>query len=255
MKSGPEGPGNLGRTTQGAFRERGMWLLPGATKMSGSTGVRVRRAGFSVASDDGSQPMTTTPSTTHSSPQTTTQPEPQPDPSALDVLDALTDWAETERRALKPDATTAEKVIALRRCGGAARRRLVRHFIATGDLEAEVFAQMAVDPLSEIRVMLARYASIPLEIMEILSRDRSFMVRGYLASHPECPPSVYRRLLTDPVDDVRIEIAQRDLPPDDVERLVNDPSSQVRRWVAERDDLTPDQIRRLADDASPLVPR
>jgi len=87
------------------------------------------------------------------------------------------------------------------------------------------------------------------EVLEKLSSDKSYIVRGMVASSLSTPPEVLERLSSDEFDHVREAVAENPSTPSDaLMKLSSDEFSHVREAVAENPSTTLGVLIKLSDD-------
>jgi hypothetical protein len=262
MKSGPQGPSNLGRTTQGAPHTSGMWLPNRSNKAVRLAGLCGDTFGYPRHADEENAMSTSTlPITSH---------------DLTEILDALTDWRSIVQRANRNGATRSEVLAGLRSSEVADRKMIARRVTRLKNCDPQILAVIAADAEKAIRILAARYTGTPNSILEDLASDDHLSVRSAVANNPTTSLRVLRLLSAHPDDTTRARVASRHLgtpeerialaaatqspgshtdfglPLTILNALAADPATSVRAAIAQR--FLPSDISvRLANDADAEV--
>ncbi|WP_327104212.1 hypothetical protein [Nonomuraea glycinis] len=142
---------------------------------------------------------------------------------------------------------------------------------ARTDLPAQVYSQLAEDPIPWVRATLADNPSISENLIRTLATDRSHDVQRRLAHHPELPLDVLSdvagntrigpvllpriasafeaevtALAASAIPAVRMLLAhRRDLPPEIRDALADDPDAKVVKSIAPHPGLSEAQLRAM----------
>lgn len=131
-------------------------------------------------------------------------------------------------------ASADVRVAALHRLAHSCKKHWVLGAIAESELvPAELLADFAIHPDSELRADAAGNPTITRASLQILSVDRGAGVRAAVARNPATPSSILEILSQDEHVDVRRAIAgNSSTPPEVLEKLADDADQEVRGWVA-----------------------
>jgi hypothetical protein len=166
-----------------------------------------------------------------------------------DILGVFANWDEILRQAMAHQASTKDKLHALRCPNLAQREELVRHLLKGGGADDPIFTAIAQDPAPAVRALLAAHRKTPAAILRAFAQDPAESVRAHLASNPSTPPALLTTLAHDTAVPVVLATAAADaLDPLEVNRLARHPLGSVRAVIAQRPDLTADLTQRLAID-------
>lgn len=125
------------------------------------------------------------------------------------------------------------------------------HRAMKADTTADELAELARDPLHQVREKVAWNTRTPPEILRQLATDPDQRVRERMGFNSSTPPDVLRRLATDAVPQVRQFAAyHKGCPPDVLTALAASDDSSVRCAVAGNPGTPPDTLRGQAGDAA-----
>lgn len=121
---------------------------------------------------------------------------------------------------------------------------------------AKRFSRLANSSDSSVRAALASRPDAPSAVLRKLSGDRDRYVRASVASNTATPHDILRRLASDSAQLVRECLAENECTPAHLLAvLANDPESIVRQRVASRADVPDHILDQLAGDADAYVRR
>lgn len=124
---------------------------------------------------------------------------------------------------------------------------------AHNNLSESTAAEMLKTQVRELRRSLAGNPSIPIFVMQRLSRDFED-VRLRLAKNPSLPLQIQQRLMNEVSMTIRIALCQnRRLHPSVMERLSHDADEDVRVVLVDHPDMPRGGLKQMAEDASARV--
>lgn len=176
-----------------------------------------------------------------------------------DILGVFANWDEILRRAVTQQASTHDKLNALKCPTLALREELVRHLLKTGGLGSRgtnipIVTAVAQDPDPKIRALLASYQHAPTGTLAGFAHDPAASVRIHLAGNPSITPATLAALANDSAVPVVLAAAAAEaLDPHERDRLAGHPLGSVRAVIAQRPDLPVSVIGHLAVDRSEEV--
>lgn len=176
-----------------------------------------------------------------------------------DILGVFANWDEIVRRAMAQQASTHDKLNALKCPTLALREELVRHLLKTGGLGSRgtnipIVTAVAQDPDPKIRALLAAYQHAPAGTLAGFAHDPAASVRIHLAGNPSITPAILTALAHDSaVPVVLAAAAAKALDSHERDRLAGHPLGSVRAVIAQRPDLPVSVIGHLAVDRSEEV--